>query len=67
MQPKPALYSKTVPVCISAFRGGSFFILDDFLKCMLQRRFDSLRRIDRCDPQLIRIYRSEIQYADQIY
>ena len=67
MQPKPALYSKTAPARISAFRGGSFFILDDFLKCLLQRRFDSLRRIDRCDHQLVRIYRSEIQIIPRIF
>ena len=48
-------------------RFGSFFILDDFLKCLLQRRFDSLRRINRCDHQLVRIYRSEIQIIPRIF
>ena len=67
MQPKPALYSKTAPACISALWGGSFHILDDFLKRLLQRRFDSLRRINRCDHQLVRIYRSEIQIIPRIF
>ena len=48
-------------------RFGSFHILDDFLKRLLQRRFDSLRRIDRCDHQLVRIYRSEIQIIPRIF
>ena len=48
-------------------RFGSFHILDDFLKRLLQRRFDSLRRINRCDHQLVRIYRSEIQIIPRIF
>ena len=55
-----------VHLCIPG-QFGSFFILDDFLKCLLQRRFDSLRRIDRCDHQLVRIYRSEIQIIPRIF
>ncbi len=53
-------------LCIPG-RFGSFHILDDFLKRLLQRRFDSLRRIDRCDHQLVRIYRSEIQIIPRIF
>ena len=48
-------------------RFGSFHILDDFLKRLLQRCFDSLRRINRCDHQLVRIYRSEIQIIPRIF
>ena len=53
-------------LCIPG-RFGSFHILDDFLKRLLQRRFDSLRRIDRCNHQLVRIYRSEIQIIPRIF
>ena len=55
-----------VRFCIPG-RFGSFHIFDDFLKRLLQRCFDSLRRIDRCDHQLVRIYRSEIQIIPRIF
>ena len=55
-----------VRFCIPG-RFGSFHILDDFLKRLLQRCFDSLRRINRCDHQLVRIYRSEIQIIPRIF
>lgn len=55
-----------VHFCIPG-RSGSFHILDDFLKRLLQRRLDSLRRINRCDHQLVRIYRSEIQIIPRIF
>ena len=55
-----------VHLCIPG-RFGSFHIFDDFLKRLLQRCFDSLRRINRCDHQLVRIYRSEIQIIPRIF
>ena len=67
MQCSYAVQTRSVQQNRPGVRFGSFHILDDFLKRLLQRRFDSLRRIDRCDHQLVRIYRSEIQIIPRIF